>query len=75
MSMEREEQTKRDDELFRQMMLAVHPDRARQIMSLFDNAEREQQEAAVQQFIPEGREEVEDILKDIRRFGISLRTD
>lgn len=75
MNLESEARSKREDDLFRQMMLAAHPSKAKQIVNMFENMDREQQEAAVEQVMPQGHEEVENILSDITRYGISLRTD
>lgn len=71
MDMKEEAETERDR--FMQAMIAANPAKAKEITELFREKEEQEELAQLDQFIPESHEEVESVLADLQRFGISLQ--
>ena len=69
--MKEEAEAERDH--FMQAMIAANPGKAKEITEMFREKEEQEELAELEQFIPESHEEVENVLADLSRFGISLR--
>lgn len=61
-----------DRDQFMKSMIAAHPTKAKDIMELFKQEERNEEEAQIEAFIPETHEELEQVMADLSAFGIHL---